>query len=213
MCRRKLELRRAVRQNRLIEDFDAPVLHSYEKREVVTRPHLLMFKGMIGIGKSALSRSIGKRLDWPVVDKDDFSDVLMTRVENYGPLAYESMFSVTESLLSQGFSVICDSPLRGEIGYLRAVKLAEQVSAELRIANCILSNETLWKTRLETRHRRPAHVIKTWADLTRYRQQASGDFNYSVAAPVLGVDMAVPLEQLTEKVITWLKNPEKGHDD
>lgn len=179
------------------------------KLEVTAPQTLLMLKGPVGIGKSALSRSLGKHLSWPVVAKDDFSDVLMA-LENYGPLAYESMFSVTKSLLHQGFSVICDSPLRGEIGYLHAEKLAAQVSAELRVLDCTLSDETLWKTRLETRQRRPAHIIKTWADLTRYRAQASTDFGYPVSALTLNLGMAAPLEQLTEQIVTWLDKPTKG---
>ena len=169
-----------------------------------------MLRGPVGIGKSALSRSLGKHLGWPVVDKDDFSDVLMMHVETYGPLAYESMFSLTESLLHQGFSVVCDSPLRGEIGYLHAEKLAENTSATLRILDCTLSDETVWKMRLETRQRRPAHVIESWADLARYREQASADFDYSIKASMLTVDMAGPLEQLTEKVVTWLEHSKEG---
>ena len=171
------------------------------------KPHLLMLRGPVGIGKSALSRSLGKRLGWPIIDKDDFSDVLLTRVESYGPLAYNSVFSVAESLLQQGFSVICDSPLRGEVGGSRAEASARQTGAELRMLDCVLSDETVWKVRLETRHRRPAHVIESWADLSRYRQQAAGDFDYSVKAPVLTVNMAAPLEQLTEQVVTWLGRP------
>lgn len=171
---------------------------------------LLVFRGPVGIGKSTLSRALGKHLGWPVIDKDDFSDVLMAQVENYGPLAYESMFSVAESLLRQGFSVICDSPLRGETGYLRAKKSAEKALAALRVLDCGLSDEALWKVRLETRQRRPAHVLKTWADLTRYRQQAPADFDCSVGATTLTVDMAAPPQQLAEKVIAWLDNSQEG---
>ena len=171
------------------------------------KPYLLVLRGPVEIGKSALSRSLGKRLSWPVVDKDDFSDVLLTRIENYGPLAYDSMFSVAKSLLQQGFSVICDSPLRGEVGGLRAEASARQTGAELRMLDCVLSDEDVWKVRLETRHRRPAHVIETWAELNRYREQASADFDYSIKAPMLTVDMAGPLEQLTEQVVTWLGRP------
>ncbi len=114
------------------------------------------------------------------------------------------MFSVTESLLRQGFSVICDSPLRGEAGYLRAEALANRASAELRIVNCTLSDETLWKTRIETRERRPAHILKTWEDILRYREAAATDFSYPITAPVFAADMSAPLGELTERVISWL---------
>ena len=158
---------------------------------------LLVFRGPVAVGKSTLSRALGERLGWPVADKDDFSDMLLN-LEGYGPLAYKSMFSVAESLLRQGFSVICNSPLRGEA-------LAKCASAEFCLVSCVLSDKTLWKTRIETRERRPAHVIKTWADLDRYGEQASADFDYSIKAPALTMDMAAPLETNLERTLTWLQ--------
>ncbi len=168
-----------------------------------------MLKGPVGVGKSALSRAVGRRLSWPIIDKDDFSDVLLARVEDYGLLAYESMFSVAESLLAQGFSVVCDSPLSGEAGYLRAEAAARRTGSSLRVVSCSLSDETLWKTRLETRERRPAHVIKTWDDLRRYRTRADVDFSYETASTTLELDMAAPLGKQTENVIKWL-DTQKG---
>ena len=172
-------------------------------------PTLLVFGGLMGVGKSALSCTVGRRLCWLVVDKDDFSDILMAQVEPYGPLAYENMFAVAESLLAQGFSVICDSPLRGEVGYLTAEKLAQGNRVRLRIVACSLSDETLWKARLETRERRSAHILKTWDDLLRYRTQAEADFSYETSSLMLELDMAAPLGKRTENVIGWL-DAQKG---
>lgn len=172
-------------------------------------PTLLVFKGMMGVGKSALSRAVGRRLHWPIVDKDDFSDALMGHVEPYGPLAYAGMFSVADSLLAQGFSVICDSPLRGELGYMRAEEVARKSGSSLCVVNCSPSDEALWQTRIETRERRPAHILKTWDDLLCYREQAEADFNYNVGVLLLELDMAAPLERSTEHVIQWL-NKQKG---
>jgi len=165
---------------------------------------LLAFKGLMGVGKSALSRAVGKRLGWPVMDKDDFSDVLMGQVDGYGPLAYESMFSVTRSLLQQGFSVIVDSPLRGEVGYLKAQSLASEAGATLRVAVCKCSDEKTWRRRLETRQRRPAHVLKTWDDLERYKEGALADFDYPIPSPTLTVDTTDPLSDTVERVVGWL---------
>ena len=157
---------------------------------------LLVFRGPVAVGKSTLSRALGERLGWPVADKDDFSDMLLN-LEGYGPLAYKSMFSVAESLLRQGFSVICNSPLRGEA-------LAKCASAEFCLVSCVLSDKTLWKTRIETRERRPAHVIKTWDDLLRYREAAATDFGYPTTAPVFAANMSAPLGELTGAVQSWL---------
>ena len=178
-------------------------------QKAADRRTLLVFKGMMGIGKSALSRAVGRRLRWPVIDKDDFSDALMNHIEPYGPLAYASMFSVAESLLAQGFSVICDSPLRSELGYLRAKELAGASDSSLCVVGCSLLDEALWQTRIETRERRPAHILKTWDDLRRYRAQDKVDFEYEMISPVLRLDMAAPSERLTEHVIQWL-NEQKG---
>ncbi len=137
----------------------------------------------------------------------------MVHMENYGPLAYESMFSVAGSLLQQGFSVICDSPLRGRAGYLHAERVA-QTPAALRVVTCTLTDEALWKTRLETRQRRPAHVLKTWEDLLRYREQARSDFDYPTDAPTFTADRAVSLESLTKEITAWLdQRNAKEHDD
>ena len=142
------------------------------------------------------------------MDKDDFSDVLIGHVERYGPLAYGAMFSVSRSLLAQGFSVICDSPLRGQIGYLNATKLADEVGAKLRVITCTCSDETLWRERLD-RTRRPAHILKTWEDLERYKEKALADFDYVIDAPTLEVDMVQPLRDTVEEVITWLQHDEE----
>jgi len=45
------------------------------------------------------------------------------------------------------------------------------------------------------------------ADLTRYKEHALADFDYTVTVPALTVDMAAPLEELTEEVVWWLEQP------
>lgn len=176
-----------------------------DTQEASDHQTLLVFKGMMGVGKSALSRAVGKRLRWPVVDKDDFSDAIVDYIRSYGPLAYASMFSVAGSLLAQGFTVICDSPLRGELGYLRVKELAHERGSRLRIVSCSLPDGPVWQTRIETRERRPAHILKTWNDLLHYRDQAEDNFRYEMTSPVLELDTAAPLEELTEHIIDWLK--------
>ena len=170
------------------------------------RIDLIVFKGLMGTGKSTLSRALGQRLGYLVVDKDDFSDVLLPHLERYGPLAYEAMFLASRSLLQQGFSVICDSPLRGQIGYRNAARLAQEVGAQLHVIVCVCSDEALWRERLETRTRRPAHLVKTWQDLERYQEVARADFEYEVDAPMLEVDTVNSLSDVVEEITFWLNN-------
>src|SRR5689334_15057955 len=60
---------------------------------------LLALAGEAGSGKSTLSRALGRRLRWPVIDKDDVKDLLYGRAPDSGPLAYEVMFNVARRQL------------------------------------------------------------------------------------------------------------------
>ena len=165
---------------------------------------LLLLKGPLAVGKSSLARVLGRCLGWPVVDKDDASDVLMACLENYGPAAYGVMFAQTKSLL-EGFSVIVDSPLRGEVGLKNALKIAGR-HADVKVLECFCSDKEVWRERLETRQRRPAHVLKTWADFETYWQTAERDYNYPVAQPLLKLDMMEPLEANVVRAAKWLSD-------
>jgi len=166
----------------------------------------------MGVGKSSISGALGKRLKCCVLDKDDASDVLLNYIapygetlKPYGKIAYEIMFNYVESLLSQGHSVIVDSPARGELAYLNAIKITEKHRAQLKILELFCSNESEWERRLETRVRRAAHVIKDWSDFEHYWLDAKKDFDYLVSHPLLKLDTLEPLEVIVETVINWLK--------
>ena len=134
----------------------------------------------------------------------------MAYLDPYGPAAYDVMFVQAKSLLEQGFNVIVDSPLRGEIGLENALNLAEANHADVKVLECFCSDRTVWRERLETRQRRPAHVLKTWADLERYWQTAEPDFTYPIAAPRLKLDMIEPLETNVQHVLDWLTLEREG---
>jgi len=168
-------------------------------------------KGPMGVGKSSISRAIGKRLKYCVIDKDDASDVLLNYLEPYGEtlkpygkIAYEIMFKYVESLLSQGHNVIVDSPARGELAYLNAIKISERQNAQLKILELFCSNEAEWKRRLETRERRAAQVIKDWSDFKHYWLNAKNDFDYGISHPLLKLDTHNPLEENLSLVTKWL---------
>lgn len=169
-------------------------------------PTQLLLKGPMGIGKSATAKILGQHLGWCVLDKDDASDVLLGKLEPHGKYAYEIMFSYSESLLQQGFSVIVDSPSRSELGYLRAASFAAEHSIDLRVLELFCSDETEWARRLETRTRRPAHIIKNWQDFEAYWEKAEKDFDYVVTHSYLKVDTLKPLNENLVLITDWLKN-------
>jgi predicted kinase len=167
---------------------------------------LLLFKGLMGTGKSTLSQAVGQRMNWPVLNIDDIADIFVSRqLPNRQVARYDILFSLGESFLKQGFSVILESSLRGEEGFERGKQLAKNMNAQLRVVECHCSDEALWKERLETRPHRPNQLIRDWQSFLEYREKALPDFAYEIDCPVLSVDTARDLEMTTNEVITWLK--------
>lgn len=78
---------------------------------------LIMMRGLPGCGKSTVSRALGKRLNCPIIDKDDIKDILDAHCSKGGGLSYEVMFNVARRQLLQGLNVICASPITFSMSY------------------------------------------------------------------------------------------------
>ena len=145
-------------------------------------------------------------MNWPVLNIDDLADVFVSRqLPDRQAACYDILFSVGESFLKQGFSVILESSLKGKEGFERGKQLARTMNAELKVIECFCSNETLWRERLETRPYRPNQLVRNWESFLEYREKALPDFAYKIDCPVLTVDTARDLETITSEVVTWLK--------
>lgn len=168
---------------------------------------LIAFKGYPGSGKSTLSRALGRRLGWPLVDKDDVKDVLDSHTPEAGSLAYVVMFNVALRQLLQGLSVICDSPLASRSGYARAVHVAEESCAALAVVECRCPDEAIWRRRIEARQalELPAHHKTDWASVQDYLRVATTEAAYPIAHPYLVVETNQPVSALCEQVVMWLK--------
>jgi predicted kinase len=111
-------------------------------------PWLVLMKGSPGTGKSVVARTLGARLGWPVIDKDDVRDRLP---DELGGLSYEAMLAVARTQLQIGLSVIADSPL----GYARSYRLALQIARDCRaraaVIETVCSNPSEWASRITSR--------------------------------------------------------------
>jgi predicted kinase len=168
----------------------------------------IAMKGLAGSGKSALSRALGKQLGWPVIDKDDVLDLLDGHAQAAGPLAYEIMFNIARRQLLQGLNVICDSPLTGNIGYERAQGTARETHASLAVLECVCSDESLWKQRINGRKafQLPAHHQTDWDTFQIFLRQPFVQEMYSIAHPHLIVDTVLSLHESLASVSAWLKH-------
>jgi len=173
-----------------------------------TTPWLVAFAGEAGSGKSTLSRALGRRLRWPVVDKDDIKDILHghTIAPNAGPLAYDVMFNVARRQLLLGLSVICDSPLTG--GAWHAAQVAAETGAMLAVVACRCPDNTVWRARINARKSLglPSHHQTDWDTMRAQRGPDPLPLHAAEAVdhPYLLVDTLAPVEDLCDRVIAWL---------
>ncbi|HEY7415794.1 MAG TPA: AAA family ATPase [Ktedonobacteraceae bacterium] len=167
----------------------------------------IAMKGFAGSGKSTLSRALSKQLGWPVIDKDDVKDLLDGHTQAAGPLAYKIMFNIARRQLLQEFNVICDSPLTGNISYERAQRIATETHASLAILECICSDESLWKQRIDSRKalQLPAHHQTDWDTYQVFLRQPSSQETYPIVHPHLIVDTIEPLHECLMLVSAWLE--------
>lgn len=172
---------------------------------------LVAFKGYPGSGKSTVARAVSRRLGWPLIDKDDVKDLLDGHTPEAGALAYNVMFNVARRQLSQGLSVICDSPLTHRKGYEHAARIAEQMGAALAVVECRCPDDALWRQRIEARQALglPAHHKTDWTSLQDHLRTAKSDASYSIVHPYLVVYTIAPVAESRDRVIEWLTQ----HDD
>lgn len=166
-------------------------------------PSLLLMKGPPGSGKSTLARELGRRLRWPIIDKDDVRDLLPDAI---GGISYVAMLAIARRQLQLGLSVIADSPLGYGESYRRAVSLAAECGARVAVIECTCSDETMWRQRIEARHgmQLPAHHTTDWKRVEEFFARTSADA-YTVDVPHLVVDTArADIGASAETVLLWL---------
>ena len=121
---------------------------------------LIIFSGLPGTGKSTLAESVGKGLGIPVFARDWLEATLLrcelkpaTEEKSLGSTGYELMTVLAERQLMLGQSVILDSVAATETIRNTWHQLAEQYNATWRVIECICSDESLHRSRLNGRQR------------------------------------------------------------
>ncbi len=130
---------------------------------------LLLLAGHPGAGKSTLALTLGRRLGWPVLDKDTFKSTLIPstctcRGVDINMLAYELIAAVAGDLLAQRRSLIIDSPLKRPVVIEQLGGLAVAAQAQLKVILC-LADDRVRNERLAARAPKAsqlrAHGIET----------------------------------------------------
>jgi predicted kinase len=124
-------------------------------------PTLLLMAGLPGSGKSTIALAVGRRLGWPVLDKDTIKSGLLelgADEELAAQASYVLLHELAQDLVvGQGLSVILDTPTSYERVVEATSKIAEEAGGFLGIVLCEASVEARAQ-RLAMRERRLSHV-------------------------------------------------------
>ena len=175
-------------------------------------PFLIVFAGLPGTGKSSLARAMARELRAVYLDKDTIKDSIIAvarelKIEQGPDLAghasYELLVVLARDNLSLGLSVVLDSPagyrqFREQVG-----ELAKARRANLKLIECICTDESLLRQRVEDRGRElPPYRARDWADYQSNRARFEG-----LTERRLVVDTAEPLGVNLRKVLAYVGWP------
>jgi len=119
--------------------------------------------GLPGSGKSTVALAVGRRLRWPVLDKDTVKSTLL-KLGADEDLAARASYIVLDELardlvVKQGLCAIIDSPS----SYLEAIEAAQRIADDaggvLKVVLCEASPRERSR-RLKTRPRKASHVTE-----------------------------------------------------
>ena len=138
---------------------------------------LIVFSGLPGAGKSTLAETIGRELGISVFAKDWLEAVLLQHGlqsspngKSLGYVGYELLSTLAERQLMMGQSVILDSV--ASIQTIRDAwkRLAQKYGADWLVIECVCSDETIHRSRLNARKRNiPGWHELEWSEVERVK--------------------------------------------
>jgi len=165
---------------------------------------LLQMHGESGAGKSTLALAVGETTGAVVINKDHITGPLIEEGVlqlGAGP-GFAVFYTLAESLLSQGFSVVLDSGCFWQAILDRGHSLASQFDVDYRLVECCCPDSAEQEARLKTRSRfvgQPASRTELNASLSR------PGVLLEIAEPHLVVDTTQPLQACVDQVLGYLE--------
>lgn len=137
---------------------------------------LIVFSGLPGAGKSSLAEVVGRELGIPVFASDWLQAALNRSAlgeeaeKRVGFAGYELLTTLAERQFMLGQSAILDSVASIEVVREQWRALVRKYGVEWKVIECICSDETLHRSRLEVRQRHiPGWHELDWSEVVRVR--------------------------------------------
>lgn len=169
----------------------------------------VQMSGFPGSGKSTLSRQIAKKTGAVIIDHDIVKSALLLSTEDTpidtkiaGKISYNIDWSLIEFHLSQGHSVVFDSPCLYEEMVDRGIRLAKKYNATYKYVECYLNDFHEINNRLKNRERMVSQIseVRSEEAFTHTIENSKTPTNY----PCIVVDTGRPLESYIDGVIDYI---------
>lgn len=141
---------------------------------------VIVFRGKAGVEKTTISTVVSKKMNIPIIRKDDIYDSIAGYVEDHelrNSICYEVLLKIVETNLFSGLDVIVDA------GFHRLEDIL-QFKDQIQIENtkvvsllCICSDENIWAARVNERrlNPRPNNLITDFKKLRLHYKSLKTD--------------------------------------
>ncbi len=135
---------------------------------------LVLFSGLPGTGKSTLASRLALDLDWTLLRIDDLTDGMPAGTDWSDPGTWDGLIvellQLVQSRLEQDEDVIVDSVFM-DLDRWHARSIADEIGASFRPVHTYLSDEAIWRHRVEARRREsdPEVGVASWGRIQRQR--------------------------------------------
>jgi len=175
----------------------------------------LQMSGFPGAGKSTLARQIGKRTGAIVIDHDIVKSALLKSLEarnvearTTGSISYDIEWTLIDFHLSQGHSVIFDSPCFYQEMLEKGQGLSEKHQADYKYIECYLDDYIEINRRLKTRQRMISQIQEVESE--EIFQASIHNSKRPQDTCFLKIDTSRSLQEYIEDVMNYLHNKNRG---
>ncbi|MED1863887.1 AAA family ATPase [Fictibacillus nanhaiensis] len=169
----------------------------------------VQMSGFPGSGKSTLAREIAKETGAIIIDHDIVKSALLQSIEgtpidakSTGAIGYHIDWSLIDFLLSQGKSVIFDSPCLYDEMIEKGTHLAKKHHVTYKYVECYFDNRNEINNRLKNRDR----MISQIGEITSEEafQYTIKNSKKPLGIQCLVVNTSEPLEHYVETVLEYI---------